>query len=432
MSDSNTVSYANVVAETNLLYSQPVEKLVPTKPPQQPGSGGKYHEIPLQYKYGDRVSDFLMEWPELYSNGGLNEKPGPTGRPEQSIMVSLPPKDETKVLADKINAIHKACCQIIGKCKGAVKMFDFDPNAPGQSFKNPIYKSRDKVTGEIIEGRDSAFFLKCFKRGYGATEEKTLFHRPVKVMKDGKEVIQYETIPWELVKGVELRFIPLVHVKKIYVGGGKASLQMEVVSAVVTYLAGKGSTSKQMATIESLVGKNPNIVSSLEEQIAKLTMTRQSQIEVATQQKPVAPQGQGQGQPQGQNQWQGQGQPQGQNQWQGQGQPQGQNQWQGQGQSQPQPQGQNQWQPQGQGQGQGQFHSQDSSPNPGTMSSISGGPAPVINTNYVQTPAGPASTASMADFLNSAPAVNLAGHGGIAPPAIPASFSLKTPALKIN
>ena len=66
------------------------------------------------------------------------------------------------------------------------------------------------------------------------------------------------------------------------------------------------------------------------------------------------------------------------------------------------------------------------------MSSISGGPAPVINTNYVQTPAGPASTASMADFLNSAPAVNLAGHGGIAPPAIPASFSLKTPALKIN
>jgi hypothetical protein len=96
---------------------------------------------------------------------------------------------------------------------------------------------------------------------------------------NGEQEISYEPIDWELLKGVEMKFIPLVHIKKIYVGGGKASLQMEVVSAIVTYLSGRGTTIKNTATIKNLVKANPDLPNTLEEQIAKLTSARQGMME---------------------------------------------------------------------------------------------------------------------------------------------------------
>lgn len=407
MSDANIVNYAHVV-EACISCSDPQEKNVPVKPPQPAGSGGKYHEIPLVYIYGDRRSDFLMEWPEMYAATGLSEKLGPSGRPDYSIMVGLPDKGNTQVLTQKLNEIHKACCKIVHQKKAAVRMFEFDPERPGSSFKNPIWKSRDKITGELLPGRDSTVFLKCFKRGYGATEEKTLFHRPVSIVKDGKVCTSYESIPWEIVKNVELRFIPLIHIKKIYVGGGKASLQMEMVSAIVTHIAGRGTTSKQTATLENLVKTDANLVSTLEEQIAKLTMQRQTLLMGSA--------------PPTQNNPTGQGNPQGN------------------GQPAQYPQGNQGYQ---QNSGYQQNQNQGNDPHVGNMGSISGpsgipgGPQIPLsnqsNTNYVSTPSGPAVGASMQDFLSAGSGVSQHSTQTSATMVLPApTLNLRSPAMTLK
>lgn len=290
MTDSLTVNFKDVSVQSNMTFEPPKEKDVPIKPGMAPGSGGKYKEINLQYNYGDatkpesaRVSDFLMEWPELYSSSGLVEKPGLSGKNEFTLMSNLPAAGDTGVVAQKMKDVHAGCAAILNQFKGAVGLPLFNATmAEATGFKCPISYMRDKVSGELLQGRDPSVFLKCFKRG----PVKTLFHRPIIKVDPktrepiidpttGKPAIDYQEIDWNIVKGAEMRYIPLIHIKKIYIGGGKASLQMEVVSAIVTYLVARGSNSKQTATLKNLVEKDPKLLDNLEEQIAKLMALRQ-------------------------------------------------------------------------------------------------------------------------------------------------------------
>lgn len=289
---SNKVLYSAFSA-AKLRFENPVEKTVRANPqsPQQ-GAGTKYKEIPIKYNYGpegqDICDEFLMEWPELYSSSGLQEKPGMSGRPEFSIMVSLPmDKPETARLVQVLGETHQSCANFIGTVKGQLGMPKFQANmADAMGFKNPVHQPIDKLTSEPIPGRNPSMFLKCFQRG----PEQTLFHRAVQKTdpKTGQVVINpatgnpaitYVPIDWELVKGSEIKFIPLVYIKKIYNGGGKCSLQMEVKSAVVTSIIPRGSSSLQLDTMERLTSENPNMMADLDEQIARLMSMKSSLME---------------------------------------------------------------------------------------------------------------------------------------------------------
>lgn len=276
MAESCYVTYKDC-QYTSIQPSAPQAKNIPGQP------GNKYNDISLQYNYGSqeqpRVNDFLMEWPEVYSNGGIIKKdePTPDGKTKTSysVQVTLPQAGETGVLIKRINEVHAACAYIIAQYKGPLKMFDFDHQRPGALFKNPIYYPRDDQ-GNLREGKNPSIYLKLFKRGYGATEERTLFTD-----------LEGKPIRWELLQGVEMKFIPLVHCEKIYIGGGKASLQMKVVSAVVTYVAARNTVTRQTDTIKSIVTTNPRAAETLAEQIAKLTMERQNII-LTSMPKPAA------------------------------------------------------------------------------------------------------------------------------------------------
>lgn len=291
MTDELTINYSNADIQNHMSYQSPQQKTVPKSNPPQ-----TYNEVPVQYNFGDdekpKIAEFLLEFPEVYSNGGLIEKPGQNGKIELSIMISLPQDNpDTKMLVDKLQEVWLGCCSILNQFKGGIGLgrVNFaNPEAAVAAFKQPVYFPADKVTGEPIPGRNPSMFLKCFRRGFGALQEKTLFVKPTKVVDDagkpvlddnGEEEVSYEPIDWELLKGVEMKFIPLVHIKKIYVGGGKASLQMEVVSAIVTYISGRGTTIKNTATIKNLIKANPDLPNTLEEQIAKLTSARQGMME---------------------------------------------------------------------------------------------------------------------------------------------------------
>lgn len=243
------------------------QQATPPSPPQF------YYQIPLMYNFGTDdvriLNDFVFEACELNSSVGIQSKPGQSGRLEHSIMCKFDANNAGHSrFIETIGQIHAGCAYILSQMKGGVKLFNFDPKmAEATGLKNPVYRARDQVTGEIVQGRAPSMFLKLFSRGTGPLAEQTLF-----TGLDGKPV------PWTLLQGVEMKFIPLIHVKRLYVGGGKASIQMEVVSAVITDIRARNTTTRQLSTIHGLISANPALADTVAAQLAKLTIDRQDQM----------------------------------------------------------------------------------------------------------------------------------------------------------
>jgi hypothetical protein len=241
--------------------------------PDGPSKGTTYYQIPFLYNYGTaenkRLTDFLLEGCELSTSFGVQSKPNQSGRVEHSIMVSFDVNDDEQVrFIETINQVHAGAAYILQQMKGAVKLFNFNAQmAEATGLKNPIYRPRDEVTGEILQGRKPSNYFKLFQRGKPPMVEQTLFTD-----------LNGKPIPWALLQGVEMKFIPLIHFKRIYVGGGKASIQMEVVSAIVTSIRARNTATQQLSTIHRLQHTRPELVDTVAAQLAKLTTDRQDQM----------------------------------------------------------------------------------------------------------------------------------------------------------
>lgn len=257
------------------------QKQIPNTGPDAKGPDGKpqpspaqfYHLIPLMYNTGTEqqraLNDFLLEGCEMDTSVGIQSKSGQNNKVDHSIMCNF---DITNPEHDRfirtMNQIHSGCAYILQAMKGAVKLYNFNAQmAEATGLKHPVYRPRDEVTGDPIQGRKPSMFLKLFSRGKPPMVEQTLF-----TGLDGKP------IPWTLLRGVEMKFIPLIHVKRIYVGGGKASIQMEVVSAIVTSIRARNTSTKQIGTIDRLKQARPELVDLVAGQVAKLTIDRQDQL----------------------------------------------------------------------------------------------------------------------------------------------------------
>jgi hypothetical protein len=267
------VTYNNFSTE-RLTASQAETKTVPgtgpgANPPTPPQN---YYQISIMYNYGtdtSRVNDFLIEGPEIESSAGIQSKPAQSGvgRFDHSIPCRFDLGDpDQKKFIDVMDSIYRACAYIIGTMKGAVNLRYFEAERPEGQFTNPVYRPFDKVTNQVIAGRAPSMYLKLFSRGKDAMAEQTLFTG-----------VDGNPIPWPLLQNVEMKFIPLIHVKRIYVGS-KASLQMEVQSAIVTSIRARNSASKQLATLQRLQHERPKLVDEVAGQVARLSMDRKEQL----------------------------------------------------------------------------------------------------------------------------------------------------------
>lgn len=251
------------------------QKTIPGTGPQAnpPSAPQYYYQIPLMYNFGTTenriLNDFKFEGCEMSSSYGIQSKPGPSGRMDHSIMSRFDMNDkEQTAFIDKMGEVHSGCAYILQQMKGAVKLYNFNAQmAEATGLKSPIYRARDEMTGEIVQGRAPSIFLKLFSRGKEPFVEQTLF-----TDLDGKP------IPWALLKNVEMKFIPLLHIKRIYIGGGKASIQMEVVSAIVTSVRARNTATQQTTTLERLKQARPELIDMVSGQLAKLTIERQDQL----------------------------------------------------------------------------------------------------------------------------------------------------------
>lgn len=266
---------------SKIIPSSPQSKDVPVKKDQAPGTGGKYQEVKLSYNYGTTetpfVDDLRIEWPEVNSKRGIEEKKEGEGRSTWSIMFDLPVTDgsPTRTVVEKMTILHLAVGQCLAQVKGQLGMPHFNPSHENSmieatGFKSPIYYSRDKVTSQIIAGRTPTMYVKLVKTGYGAMETKTLFSLPY----DPSVSPAPPPIDWSLLTGVELKCIPLIHIEKVYIGGGKMSLQVKLQSAVVTHMVARNSTSPQTSTMENLLAGDPEMAKRIREQMTKLAEAR--------------------------------------------------------------------------------------------------------------------------------------------------------------
>lgn len=283
MDNTTTTQPATTEPQTYVSFTDYTTQALSCTPPEKktvPNTGGQtgkpeqnYNRIALMYDMGKdgkrAVNDFLLEGCEMESSIGIQSKLAQNGvSMEHSLMCRFDPNNEEQMrFLEVMGQIHAGSCYIVGQFKGPLKMFDFNPQAPGQTFKSPVYRPRDELTGEFIPGRSPSMFWKLFSRGKPPMVEQTLFTD-----------LEGKAIPWTLLQGVEMKFIPLIHIKNIYCGGKGCSLQIEIVSAIVTSIRARNTAVRNTATLQRLREARPELADQVAGQLAKLTLDRQEQM----------------------------------------------------------------------------------------------------------------------------------------------------------
>lgn len=167
-----------------------------------------YHRIPLFYNFGsddkEIINDFLFECCEMESNFGIMSKTFDNGFVQYKIPcqfnTSIP--DQTKCL-NCFKNIYQTTSNILNSSKSYFNNF---------SYQSPIY-------GDL----ENNINLNLYYRGQGVFYEQTLFTDP-----------KGNTIPWNLLINVKMRFIPLLRIKYLHIIEGSVSLEMEIISAIIT------------------------------------------------------------------------------------------------------------------------------------------------------------------------------------------------------
>jgi hypothetical protein len=269
----------------NLVKTPPQQKQsqpkVDPNNPNAPPQPITYFEIPLSYRYtikdkdgGEKsvIADLYIEGPELFTPGGINSK-DMNGKAVHSIFTQFDLQDP-EILAfvgteverpGTMERLYRVVIDRLDEAKGAVGLGRMQHKMMIEGVTTyPIHWPRDATTSQVIVGKNPSKYFSLFSYGQGYSQKRTLFCAPV-TDTEGKPTI----LDWEMLRGVEMKYRPLFHFKKIYIGGGKASIQFDVTSAVVTHIVKANTESNQTDTIETLK-RDDNLTKSLRDQIAAL------------------------------------------------------------------------------------------------------------------------------------------------------------------
>jgi hypothetical protein len=268
-----------------------------TAPQQKTGGGQSYMSTPLFYNYSltdkPELDSFDLEGPEMVASYGISAKEhkddkdgkdGKTGKDakeaspasggeageqvkiDYSLMVKFNQNNpEHTALLNVFTQIHGGVAQIVDAFKELLGIPEFDKDKPSATGLKPMWSlPRDKMTKKIVQGRPITMYFKLRPWGMG----RTLFTGPNKV-----------PIPWEMLTNVEMKFIPCFRIKSIYAsGGGKASIQIEMASAIVTGVEALGMSTKQVGTADRLNKARPELADKVSAQLAKIQADRQGAL----------------------------------------------------------------------------------------------------------------------------------------------------------
>lgn len=241
-----------------------VDKNQPNAEPKQIAYQDKQILNRYEHKSPDGVTHQVtgqlnVELPVLLARKGLETKPGKYNKIDAFIFTTFDLTDEETrscVSMDSnnpgfIQKLYNSQIEALFKVKGAI------PAMSRLSSKEvlegvlgyPIHWKRAQDTGDIVPGRNPTKFFNLIN--FGSPGEPGFRRTPFKVpFKDEKG--NYQTIPWEKLKGVSFKFKPTVQYSKVYIGS-KASIQCRIISAIIyPPIVPVGDNNIQDKTLESM------------------------------------------------------------------------------------------------------------------------------------------------------------------------------------
>lgn len=218
---------------------------------------GKYKELPLMYDYSTpehkKTDKLYMQYPEMKIPRGIQEKINERGGyAEYSAMIVFDMSNPEHVrIVNSLKDLYKQIANLIGPVKGPLGLPHFNADAPEASgLGDIVYISRDKITSEVLEGKDPTQFYKMYKN----TVFADLTGNP---------------IDHNILKNAEITGYPLICHTHVYIGT-KITIKSHIQSFIVTGVKKADGLARQVSTIGRVLEQNPNAQSSLEAQIAAL------------------------------------------------------------------------------------------------------------------------------------------------------------------
>ena len=243
-------------------------KVVPgSNPPQN------YYLIPLGYNMGTKerpnAVEFQMECCEMVSSRGIQDgEPPGGGRKTHSIMCRFDNSNiEHMKFVEVMEDLHKISANIFYENRFTHKKPLRNIGDAFSILKRPIYRQIDLETGEPFAGRAPFMSIKLL-------HDQALF-----TGLDGAP------IPWTLLRNVDIKFIPLIRISRLYFGA-QCVIQIDMISAVVTSVIARNTTTQQISTINRLLNARPDLQNTVAAQIAKLVSDRQEQLSPYYEEKP--------------------------------------------------------------------------------------------------------------------------------------------------
>jgi hypothetical protein len=236
-----------------------------------------YKTQDFSYKYTNpdgtpNIGPLNIEGPVCFSPQGITEKISQSGYPVATLFTQFDSANDPNVTSftsmgeahsgvpmGPMSQIHKKCLDEIWRNKAQI------PSVKAQQekghvlgiFKPPIYFARDAETSQIVPGSKGSKFFKLTSYGEKgtATRNETLFKVPITTsVIAGKN--QYQTVPWDYLNNVGVKFVPIIHVKGLMFNGSSITLQMIITGAVITDIQPSGSQSVQGSTLDMYAGQD--------------------------------------------------------------------------------------------------------------------------------------------------------------------------------
>jgi len=236
--------------------------------PQNPKPAQYYFNIPLKANYGSFTEKdcrtFFYEGCELTTLYGIKSETNQFGKFKSSIGFSLDERDpdQVKFMSD-FDTISSGGAQLVFHYKDKINYPLFDASNPKIAQATGY---RPLITRKA--GKNPALYCDLIDYTTDAFSAKTLF-----TYGSGEDT---KVLDWKDLKGMTFKCIPLFRFKKIYVGGGKSSLQYDVKSALVTTPPVPfKAVSMQAGTAQRLAEKRTNWGDDIEAQIARNNMLNQ-------------------------------------------------------------------------------------------------------------------------------------------------------------
>jgi len=237
-------------------------KAVPVKKGERDGSKGNYQKVFYKYMYKGKAIDPCFVFPSTRSFGIFTQ--ANDGRNSYSISVMIEQsREDYKELTDALEAVRIGMLTAAWKYKQTRPLHGLAMYKTEDSLVNAIPRlwryPKDSVTKVEQEDRDPGLWtkLRCNTSG----KITTPFYIPDE-NKDGYKVLNPTTLQ---VRGCSFFHEPLVKFGSLYKGGSNFTVQVELVSTVISELVATTVNTAQIDSVKKLTKR------MTKDQLANLT-----------------------------------------------------------------------------------------------------------------------------------------------------------------